>query len=96
MSETRNAYVNKIKAKLDEWNAEIDKLEIKSRKKELEMRAAYEERISDLKEKRKSAGQELEKLQAAGKDAWEDLKAGVENAAKSLSDAIQSAKSKFK
>ena len=95
MSETRNAYVNKIKAKLDEWNAEIDKLEAKSRKKEAETRVAYQERIDDLKEKRRSAGKELEKLQSAGKDAWEDLKKGVEGASKALSDALQSAKSKF-
>ena len=96
MSDNREAYINKIKAKLDEWNAEIDTLEAKYRRKEADVRASYQARIDELKEKRGSAAQELERLQAAGKHAWEDLKDGMERAAKALGEAIHAAKSKFK
>ena len=34
MTTTRDAYVQKVKAKLDEWNAEIDRLEAQARQKE--------------------------------------------------------------
>lgn len=95
MSETRNAYVEKIKAKLDEWNADIAKLEAKARQQEADTQIKLIERIETLKKKRKSTEEDLDKLRQAGDSAWQDLKMGVENAAASLGDAIKSAKSRF-
>jgi len=95
MSETRDAFVKKTKAKLDEWNAEIAKLEAKARQHEADAQVKFEERIETLKKKRESAEEEFDKLQQAGESAWEDLKAEVENAASSLGDAIRSAQSRF-
>ena len=54
MSESRDFYVKKIKAKLDEWNAEIDRLEAISRQKGADMQASYQNRFKELKEKRQS------------------------------------------
>ncbi|MFO7714453.1 hypothetical protein [Desulfosarcina sp.] len=96
MSETRDAYVKKMKAKLDEWNAEIAKLEAKARQHKADAQMNYEEQIESLKNKRKSTERDLDKLRQAGGNAWEDLKTGVENAASSLKDAIRSAQSRFK
>lgn len=95
MSETRNTYVEKIKAKLDEWNADIAKLEAKARQQEADTQIKLMERIETLKKKRKSTEDDLDKLRQAGDNAWQDLKTGVENAAASLGDAIKSAKSRF-
>ena len=95
MSDTRDAYVKKMKAKLDEWNAEITKLEAKVRQKEADAQKEFEEQVKTLKEKRESAQRDLDNLLKAGGNAWEDLKAGVERAANSLGDAVQSAKSQF-
>ena len=33
MGANRDAYVNKLRAKLDEWNADIDKLEAQARRR---------------------------------------------------------------
>lgn len=96
MSETRDAYVEKTKAKLDEWNAEIAKLEAKARQEKADAQMNLEEQIETMKKKRKSTEEDLDKLRQAGESAWEDLKAGVENAATSLGDAIRSAQSRFK
>jgi predicted nuclease with TOPRIM domain len=95
MSDTRELYVEKMKAKLDEWNAEIDKLEAKSRQKEADAREAYEKKIESIKEKRQATKENLDNMQQAGENAWEDLKAGVEKAAASLGEAIRSAQSRF-
>jgi septal ring factor EnvC (AmiA/AmiB activator) len=96
MSENRDAYVKKMKAKLDEWNAEIAKLEAQARKQEADTQLKLEEQIESLKKKRQSTEDDLDKLRQAGGNAWEDLKTGVENAASSLGDAIRSATSRFK
>jgi len=95
MNDTRDAYVEKMKAKLDEWNADIAKLEAKARQKEADAQKRYQERIASLKEKRKAVEEELDKLRRAGSDAWEDLKAGFEMAADSLGEALRSARSRF-
>ena len=89
MSPSRDAFVQKMKAKLDEWNAQIDKLEAQSRRKSAEVQADYQQRIDDLKDKRQEARQKIDKLQDAGESAWEDLKSGVELAAGALgADAL--------
>ena len=95
MSETRDAFVKKMKAKMDEWNAEIDKLEAQSRQKEADLQTDYEKRIAELKRKRQEVRQQLEKLQQSGESAWEDLKSGVELAAVALGDALKSARARF-
>ena len=49
----KDAYVQKLHAKLDEWNAEIDKLKAKADKAEADSRAEYHKQIEALREKRK-------------------------------------------
>lgn len=95
MSQSRDAFVKKMKAKLDEWNAEIDKLEAQSRQKGADVQADYQKRIADLKDKRQETRQKLDKLQDAGESAWEDLKSGVELAAGAMGDALKSARARF-
>jgi hypothetical protein len=45
---------------------------------------------------KETAGKKLSELQAAGDDAWEDLKAGIESSWASLRNAVKSATSRFK
>lgn len=95
MSGNREVYVEKMKAKLDEWNAEIDKLEAKSRQAEADAKKVYQKQIESIKEKRRETRVNLDEMRQAGEGAWQDLKAGVENAAASLGEAIRSAQSRF-
>jgi DNA repair exonuclease SbcCD ATPase subunit len=95
MATTRDAYVQKIKAKLDEWNAEIDKLEAQARQKEADTQRHLQERIDLVKAKRETAEKKLDELRQAGSDAWQDLKAGLELAADAVGDALRSARSRF-
>jgi uncharacterized membrane-anchored protein len=95
MSNTRDAYVEKMKAKLDEWNSEIAKLEAKAKQNEADARMQFGEQVETLKKKRQATERDLDKLRNASENAWADLKVGVENAASSLGDAIRSAQSRF-
>lgn len=95
MSEKRDAYVQKMKAKLDEWNAEIAKLEAKARQKEAGTRGDIHQRIDALKAKQKTVADDLDRLRRRGEDAWEDLKAGLDSAADAMGEALKSARSRF-
>ena len=91
----RDAYVKKLQAKLDEWNADIDKLEAKARASRADVQVALNRKVTELRSRREETTAKLRELRDAGEGAWEELKAGVELAWEALSDAMQSAKSHF-
>ncbi|MGW8311914.1 MAG: coiled coil domain-containing protein [Desulfuromonadales bacterium] len=92
----KQAYEEKLKAQLDEWNAKIDVLKAKAEKTGAEARVDYRETIEELQKKRTKAKDKLQELRTAGDDAWKDLKTGVEQAWSSFGDAVDSAVSRFK
>jgi uncharacterized coiled-coil DUF342 family protein len=83
-------------AKLDEWNAEIDRLKAKLDGAKAEKRIEYREDIENLKAKQKEVEEKIDTLRDAGDDAWEDLKKGVEDAWQSMESAVNAAKNRFK
>ena len=93
---TRDEYIRKMQAKLEEWNAEIDKLTEKAGEVSAGARNEYNEQIESLKAKQAAARQKIEELQQAGEGAWEDLKSGIELAWTAIGEAINSARSRFK
>lgn len=95
MSE-RDAYVQKIKAQLDHWNAEIDKLEAKSQEASADAQIEYREQIDTLKQRRQEITEKLAALKTAGDSAWEDMKSGVELAWNAMDSALRSAVSRFR
>ena len=92
----KDAFVQKLHAKLDEWNAEIDKLKAKADKAEADSRLEYQREIENLKERRKEAEEKLSEVRQAGEGAWEDLKSGVQSAWDSMEEAVKSARNRFK
>jgi uncharacterized coiled-coil DUF342 family protein len=92
----KDAYVQKLHEKLDEWNAEIDKLKAKADKVEADSRLEYQKQIEALRKKRKDAEIKIREVVEAGEGALEDLKTGVQGAWDSMEEALKSARSKFK
>jgi len=92
----KGAYVKKLDAKLDEWNAEIDRLKAKAEMAEAESRLEYQKEIENLQKRRSEAEEKLADLRQAGEGAWEDLKSGVQSAWNSMEDAVKAVRSKFK
>lgn len=92
----RDAYIKKMKAKLDGWNADIAKIEAKAESAEADMEIKYNQKIDELKQQREKATAQLDELQNSGDEAWEDIKAGLDNAWESLGNAVNSALSRFK
>jgi uncharacterized coiled-coil DUF342 family protein len=92
----KGAYVKKLDAKLDEWNAEIDRLKAKADMAGAESRLEFQKEIEKLEKSRAEAEEKLADLRQAGEGAWKDLKSGVQGAWNSMEDAVKSVRSKFK
>ncbi len=96
MGEQREAYIEKFKSKLDEWNADIDKLQAKAKGAHEEALVSYNKQIEALKAKRDDLKGKMAELHTKGEAAWEDLRDGIGTAWKNLGDSIEEAKTRFK
>ena len=92
----KEAYVQKLHAKIDEWNADIDKLMAKADQLEADSRIEYEKQIEALKNKRNEIENKLSELSRSGEAALGDLKAGIDLAWDSMNEAIKSATARFR
>jgi chromosome segregation ATPase len=92
MSE-RDAYLQKLKGQLDEWNADIDKLEARAAQASGEAKLKMEQQMTSLRQQRAEAKARLTEVQGATDDAWEQLKKGLDDAWASLKDGLDRAKS---
>lgn len=75
---TRKDYVELMKAKLDDWNAQVDELEAKARRAKAENRQEYLEQVTKLKAQRNRMQDKLDEIAKAKDDAWSHVKEGAE------------------
>ncbi len=92
MDSKKDAYVQKLKAKIDEWNADLDKLAAKADQAEGETKIKYQQQIEDLKNKREELEDRVTSLKDSSESAWEDLKEGVEKSWETWKDSFSKAK----
>ncbi|MBA3979249.1 MAG: hypothetical protein C0462_01475 [Alcanivorax sp.] len=92
---SRQEYIDKLKDKLTEWDNEIDKMEIKARQANEDLRHQWEKRKLDLKEKRQDLSSRLEKVRNSADDTWDDLKRQMDATWDSVSEGIRDMKSKL-
>jgi chromosome segregation ATPase len=93
---TKEAYLEKMKAKLDEWNAEIDKLKAKAAQSKADLKLEIDKRVEDLEAHRQEITNKMQQMRQASESAWVDLKGGVQRAWEHLDEAVKSASAKFK
>ena len=93
---TKEAYVQKLHAKIDEWNADIDRLKAKADQVEADSKIEYQKQIQALKNNRDEIEKKISEISRSGENAWEDLKAGADLAWEAMNEAIKSATSRFK
>lgn len=91
----KSAYRQKLEARLDQWRAEIDKLQAKAAEASADARIEYEKQVEMLRGKQEEAREKLRELDDASDDAWKDLKGGIKKAWDDLGDAVQKATERF-
>ncbi len=92
----RDEYVEKAKARLDQWNAEIEKLQAKAKEARADAEIEYDKQIAEMRTRRDEAEQRLKELREAGDHAWKDVKEGLDRAWDSLSESFEKARRHFK
>jgi len=92
---SRDEYLEKFKTRLDEWNAEIDKLESNARNAQAEAKAQYDKQLEALREMRDDAQTNLGEMQTATVEAWDVMLQGTEKAWQAWGSAFENARSKF-
>jgi chromosome segregation ATPase len=92
----KEAYLKKAHAKLDEWNADLDKINAKLSAADADARIKLNESIKALEAQRNEMKQKLDELERAGEDAWEDIRDGMESAWDRVALSIKDAMSRFK
>jgi hypothetical protein len=91
----RDEHLASLKAKLDEWNAEIGKLEGNARQAQADAKAQYDEQLVSLREMRDDAQKKFTEMQNATTEAWDLMLQGTEKAWNAWASAFEDARSKF-
>ncbi len=92
----KEAYVQKMQAKLDEWDADLDKMKAKMSGTGADAKIKFNEQINSLESQCDEMKQQLVALEGAGEEAWEDIRNGFEASWDKLSNAFKDAANKFK
>jgi chromosome segregation ATPase len=70
----RDEYIARMRAQLDEWTADLHKLEAKAGSLEADVADRYRHAIAELRDKRDEAEAKLENIRHAGEETWEELR----------------------
>lgn len=92
---SREEYVQKMKAQLDQWNAEVAKWEQKTQAAQAEMKAEYEKQLETLRSRRDEATYQMHQVSVASTEAWMDMVKGADAAWKAMGEAFIKARSHF-
>lgn len=96
MKTKKEEYIDKMAEQLKGWSSKIDEMEIKAAGAASDVKADYEAKVRELKNKRDLLSNKLHELKGSGSEAWAALKTGIETATKDLKDAVAAAKDKFR
>ncbi len=95
MSE-KEIYEQKIKAKLEEWRSEIDKMRAKASGASADAKLEINKKADELEAKIKEGKNKLAELVDASDDQWQSMKDDLDSKWESLKSAFSDAALKFK
>jgi uncharacterized coiled-coil DUF342 family protein len=95
MSE-KEIYQQKLKAKLDEWRSDIDKMRAKASGASADVKLEMNKKADELEAKIEEGKDKLAELADASDDKWESIKDDLESKWESLKSSFSDAASKFK
>ena len=87
----RDEYVQKLKAQIDQWNAQMAKWESASQ----EVKNKYLQQLDEARVRRDEAIEEMKRLQSASADAWMQMMKGAETAFTAMQGAFERASKGF-
>lgn len=94
--EKRNLYMEKIDARLAQYNAKLAHMKGKAAEVQVDLKLEYLDQMGALEKKRDELMKRHGQLKAAGEHGWEDVKVGTEKAWNELEEAFGKVVSRFK
>ena len=91
----KDTYEKKLKAQLDEWQANIDKMRAQAEQASADAQIKYQDQINELRSQRDEMEEKLKELQNSQAAAWNDVKAGADKAWDQMTKAMQDAWKRF-
>lgn len=92
----RNEFISKMKERLDQLDDEIESMKSKGEEMEADARKEYENRLHDLREKRREAKRTIDDLRSASEERWQQVKDEAEHSWKALHNSFSYFKSQLK
>jgi len=91
----REEYVAKMKAQLDEWNADLGKLEAKLAEASDATKERLEPYLENVRDARDAAAKKLGELRNSGEASWESLQGDAEHVWKTFKQSVNYFKSQL-
>jgi len=94
--DNRDEYVEKLKAQLDQWNSQMATWDAATREATAEAKTELEKQVAIMKSRADDLVFRMELLKGASADAWQEIARGADEACKTMQDAFEKARFRFK
>ncbi len=94
--QSKDKLVRALKGQLAIMDANIEKLRLKGQGLANDAKANWDQKMSELEVKRKSANTKLQEVEDSTAEAWNDVEKGVQSVWEELKKAFQNASNEFK
>ncbi|AIE72900.1 hypothetical protein KQ311_01935 [Synechocystis sp. CS-94] len=94
-AQEKEAYKEKVKAKIDQLNAHIDQMSAEAREKTADANINYQRTMKELQAQRDALMGKWQDLQQSGEAAWDELQAGLEKSWSELANTFEQIKKQF-
>ena len=91
----KDAYLQKMEAQFEEWDADVRKLKAKAHKAQAGAKIDYYRQMEALDARLEATRRRLQDLRGGSGEAWADLKAGLKRAVDELGRSLHRAFSRL-
>ena len=92
----RDAYIEKAKATLDKWNAEIDKMEARTREAQADAKLTFEAQLKEMRDQRDKAEEQLKDAREASEKAWDEMSKSFAEGLETINEGFKRAMQSFR
>lgn len=92
----RDVYVEQLKARLDEWNAELNRAEAQAIEARADLKLSYDEGLQRMRVQREEAWRHLHDVEEASEEGWERLRRSFEQAWDDIRSGFERARDRFR
>lgn len=93
---TKEEYLARAKAQLDEWQADLEALRVKAAEASDDMKESVEARMAELKARWDAGAGKRQEILDAADDKWDDLKDEAEEGWNSVTASVKEAVERVK